>query len=135
MKAEGSLSRSGRILSIAGGKARVELEAPGACAGCGSRALCMGLGERRVLEIPAPPTAQVGDTVTLTADASALVTNALLAYLLPPTGLVLGALALAAQGDLAAAGGASLGLLAALWFMRRLARWRLSAGRDPGNAY
>lgn len=112
--------RSGTILSVHDGVATIRVETPSACASCGSRSACGG--KDKTVRLPVAATLRAGDGVTLTLAEGALVRGALRAYLLPAITLLLGAIALSAFGDLAAAGGALSGLGFGLIAQRILAR-------------
>jgi len=111
--------RSGRIVAIDGGIATVRVEAPSACASCGSRGAC---GGARTIELPAPAGIRPGTAVTLAVPEDGLLRGALLAYGLPPAATLAGAVLLSGAGDLAAAAGALCGLGLGLIALRRLGR-------------
>ncbi len=114
------IERSGTILSVHDGFATIRVETPSACASCGTRSACGSKGT--TVRLPVAATLRAGDDVTLTLAEGQLVRGALRAYLLPATTLLLGAIALSAFGDLAAASGALSGLGVGLIIQRILAR-------------
>ncbi len=109
----------GRILSIADGMAEVRIAAVSACGSCRSRSSC-GTGDSRVVRVEAGAAMHEGDEVALQLEESALVSGALLGYLMPALTLLGGALlATAFHGsDAAAAIGAGAGLAAGLIGLR-----------------
>ena len=95
------------------------------CGGCGGRCqLFAGANDGRI-DVPrsSPMALSVGQEVTLELPDSQLRQQALVGYGLPLLGLVAGAAALQPWGDLAAAGGALVGVLLAV----RLGRGRADA--------
>lgn len=114
------IERRGHIVSVADGIATVRVEPPSACASCGSRGACGG--GARMLELPAPPTARPGETVTLALPEADFLRGALLAYGLPAVATLTGAILLSGAGDLAAVAGALCGLGLGLIGLRRFGR-------------
>ncbi len=111
--------------------AQVRMEAAPACAGCGSRQSCSAADAKGqlvsvLLDEPVAP----GEPITLSLPESSIAVAALLGYLLPAVGLVLGAVLAGAifSGDAAAVLGAILGLGAGVLIARALSR--SSIGRD-----
>lgn len=116
-----------RIAAIVDGVADVRLEPASACGTCGAKGLC-GSGHERRLRLPAHPGFRAGDTVSLAMTDADLHRGALVAYLLPATATLLGALLLSAGGDMLAALGAGIGLAAGLAGMRLTASAALGSG-------
>lgn len=118
-----ALTRNGRIVAIRDGMASIRVELPAGCTSCGSRGSCgSGKAAETTVVLPVAATARPGDVVTLSLAESALVRSALLVYFLPAASTLLGAIALAAFGDLAAIAGAACGLGLGLILMRLLGR-------------
>ncbi|NWG30381.1 MAG: SoxR reducing system RseC family protein [Rhodocyclaceae bacterium] len=113
------IERRGQVLTVADGIATVRVELPSTCASCGSRGACTSA---RTLELPAPPTARPGATVTLALPESDFLRGALLAYGLPAVATLTGAILLSGAGDLAAVAGALCGLGLGLIGLRRFGR-------------
>ncbi|MCX8085562.1 MAG: SoxR reducing system RseC family protein [Rhodocyclaceae bacterium] len=113
-------ARQATILTIADGLATLRVEVPAACGSCASRSHCGTTA--RTIQLPAPPGVQPGERVMLAMPAGALARSALLAYLLPAGLTLIGAVSLAAAGDLAAVAGAGGGLGLGLIAQRVLAR-------------
>lgn len=120
--------RAAEVLQVAGD--RIELRPLGQCSdcgGCGGRCQLFGGSTDSSLSLPAsldPATGQpwaVGQHVFLYLPSGQLQRQALLGYGLPVLGLLLGAAALQAWGDVAAAAGAVGGTSLALLLSKRVA--------------
>lgn len=127
-------ARSGIVRALHDGRASIGVAAA-ACSGCGKKSGCAvgkladGMKETRI-EIDAPAGVNVGDAVTLEIDSEQLVGSAVLGYLLPAIGLLVGAgIGNALGGDAVAAAGAGLGLALGL-LLARLATRRGDRGAD-----
>lgn len=128
-----SLERSGRVIGFAGGEAMVSVERAAACGACGSRGTCASGGAvPQVIRIPAPPGLQAGDRIRLSMPSSTVALGALIGYLLPPSCLLAGAVIGGAggAGDVAAIGGAGIGLAAGLLLARLISRFAFRRGFD-----
>lgn len=115
------VERDGIVIGAHAGLARIRLEPAPGCAGCGSRGTCAsGAGKPQIVEIRLPEPAPPGARVTLTLPESSVAVAAVLGYLLPIVGLLLGAMSatLVFAGDLAAVIGAVCGLLVGLLGVR-----------------
>ena len=115
------LLRHGEVIALAGGRARVRLDADAGCCACASRGACAsGGGSASTIELAAPAEVRAGDRVTLSVSASSLTAAALLGYLLPPVCLLAGAVAasLTWGSDGAAVLGSLIGLGAGLLVAR-----------------
>lgn len=116
-----SVERSGTVIGSAHGMTRICLESAPTCSGCGSRGTCKsGAAKEQIVEVRLPALAQPGAQVTLTLPESSVVLAALLGYLLPVVGLLLGAVIASGlfAGDLSAVLGAAGGFLAGLLGVR-----------------
>lgn len=124
---------SGRIVAIHGEKARVAIEQDAHCAGCASRKTCHGGSGASIIEISHPAGMLIGDKVSLGMDESTLTRSALLAYLVPPVCLIVGAGIGDTLGhsDVLAMLGALLGLLAGLCIARVLTRLFRHGSLEP----
>jgi len=129
-KATPLAERDGIVVASHAGITRIRLEQAAACAGCGSRGTCASASAKPQfidVRLSAPTTS--GSHVTLSMPESSVALAAVLGYLLPALGLLLGAVVASVlfSGDLPAVLGAVLGLLAALIAVR-LASNRFSGG-------
>jgi len=114
--------------------AQVRMEAAPACAGCGSRQSCSAADAKgqlvsvRVVEPVVP-----GEPIALTLPESSIALAALLGYLLPAVGLLLGAVLAGAffASDAVAVLGAVLGLVAGVLVARALSRSSIGPGVVP----
>ena len=115
--------REGVVVASRAGIVRIRLEQAAACAGCGSRGTCASASPSATpqfidvrLSAPTFPGAQV----TLSLPESSVALAAVLGYLLPALGLLLGAVVATVlfSGDLPAVLGAVLGLVAGLIAVR-----------------
>ena len=125
--------RGGRVVGFDGGQALVRLEASSGCGGCGSRGTCASGGNAaQVIRMDLPAGTEPGDRVTLSLPSSSVALAALLGYLLPPAGLLVGAVGAATryEGDAAAVLGAGLGLVAGLLLARLISRFAFGRGLD-----
>lgn len=111
----------GRIIALHEGRASVELPVAAACGGCGAKSTC-GSGQVRLIDIPAPDHARLGDAITLTMATGNLNKGALVAYLLPAITTLTGAVVLASGGDNLAVIGAALGLATGMAAVRLINR-------------
>ncbi len=131
------IEESGKIVAVQGDYAWIESErttACGSCAvqkGCGTSAIAKMYGQRRMrLRVLNRIHAHIGDTVVVGISESGLVRGSLAVYAAPLAGLFGGALAgyfagkqfLAGGPDLLVAGGALLGFLGALLWLRHFSR-------------
>ena len=112
------IERTGIVIGLHEGRTRIRLESPPACAGCGSRGTCAsGAAKSQIVEVDLLQPCLPGEQVTLVLPETSIAFAALLGYLLPVIGLLLGAILGATffAGDLAAvlsaAGGFAGGLL------------------------
>jgi len=129
-----SVERRGEVIAVEDGVALVRLEAAAGCSGCGSRGSCAsGSAAAQVIRMPLPARTRTGDRISVSLPASSVALAALLGYLLPPVGLLLGTIAAAISfaGDVAAVLGAGLGLLAGLLLARLLSRLAFASGFSP----
>lgn len=120
-KANSVVERDGIVIGAHAGLARIRLEPAPGCSGCGSRGTCASAaGKQQIVEIRLPEPAPPGARVTLTLPESSVAVAAVLGYLLPIVGLLLGAVnaTLVFAGDLAAVIGAVCGLLVGLLGVR-----------------
>ena len=86
-----------------------------------------------MIRLPVPAAARVGDRVAVSMPAASIALAAVLGYLLPPAGLLAGAVAAATSygGDAAAVGGAAIGLFAGLLLARLIAHFTFRRGVEP----
>lgn len=111
----------GRIISLHEDSAEVELPVATACSSCGAKSAC-GSAHVRLLTIPAPRNARLGDEVTLSISSEKLNRGVLVAYLLPALTTLAGAALFAAGGDGPAVLGAAAGLAAGMTGIRLISR-------------
>lgn len=131
------IEESGQVVEVQGEFAWIESERTttcGSCAvrkGCGTSAIAKLFGPRRMrLRVLNRIHAHIGDNVVVGISESGLVRGSLAVYAVPLAGLFAGALAghfvagqlLAGGSDLPAAGGALLGFIGALLWLRRFSR-------------
>ncbi len=128
------VERGGQVVGFDGGQALVRLENASACGNCGSRGTCASGGKAaQVIRMDLPAGSKPGDRVTVSMPSSSIAQAALLGYLLPPTGLLAGAIAGATRygGDAAAVLGAGLGLVAGVLLARLLSHFVFGRGMVP----
>lgn len=125
MDSEPTLTHTGVVHSVAGGRAVIAVATQG-CSACGKRSGCgvgkLGQGGRRtLLEVPVAEALAPGETVSFELSERRLLGAALTGYLLPASLLILGAGLGEASGagDAAAAFGALAGLTAGILLNRR----------------
>lgn len=118
------IQRPARIVAIHAGRMEVAWDPASACGSCGSKKACHGNQAEQRLQLPAQAGLAAGDEILLGIEARALNLAALLAWLLPASALLLGAMLgqTLAGSDLAAILGAGGGLGAGLLLARPLAR-------------
>lgn len=126
----------GRIVAVADGLAEVQVAAVSACGSCRSKSLCGSAGaagDGRVLRLAATAAMRPGDEVTLRMAAGAVVSGALLGYLMPALAVLAGAVAGAQLfgSDAAAAAGAGIGLALGLAALRLSSRTILRGRLHP----
>jgi len=135
------VERSGEVIGFDHGVAQIRLErASSGCSGCGSRGTCAsGNAAAQVVKMHMPERTRVGDHVTVSMPSSSVALAALLGYLLPPTGLLVGAIvaSLLYGTDLAAVFGAGVGFVVGLLLARLISsfafgREAMSSDCDPG---
>lgn len=117
------VERSGTVIGMDAGVARVRLAPAPGCAGCGSRGACASAAAKpQIVEVRLPSATTVGSEVTLSIPESSVVLAALLGYLLPIVGLMVGAVAAIGfvDSDLSAVIGAGAGFLLGLLGARRI---------------
>jgi positive regulator of sigma E activity len=126
--------RSGEVLGVESGVATVRLEAASGCSSCGSRGTCAAAGAaRQIVHLPLARKLAPGDRVTVSMPESSVALAALIGYLVPPLGLLVGAVAATLvlggefDSDTAAVLGGALGLVGGLFIARAMAR--ISFGR------
>ncbi len=115
--------REGIVIGTRAGVTRIQVQPAAACAGCGSRGSCTSASasaKPQFVDVRLPAPAVPGAQVTLSLPESSIALAAVLGYLLPAIGLLLGAVIAAVlfTGDLPAVLGAVLGLLAGLLGVR-----------------
>ena len=129
------VERSGEVIGFDHGMAQVRLErASSGCSSCGSRGSCAsGNAAAQVINVHLSGAAQVGDQVTVSMPPSSIALAALLGYLLPPVGLLLGAIiaASAFDGDAAAVLGAGLGFVGGLLLARLVSHFTFDRSLAP----
>ncbi|WP_153108740.1 SoxR reducing system RseC family protein [Propionivibrio limicola] len=131
-----TIKREGQVIQIVRGKAKIRLEQEPACASCGSRSSC-GTAEGKLVELALPSDvragARVGDFVSVSLPASTLTWAALLGYVVPPVGLLAGAIVASSifAGDVAPSLGAAAGFFAGLLVARLIVRSALGQGFQP----
>lgn len=123
----------GKIIAIHGETARVAIEQDAHCAGCASHKTCHGGTGASIIEIRQREGMAIGERVSLGVAESTLTRSALLAYLLPPACLIIGAgmADTLAHSDGLAMLGALLGLLAGLGIARLLTRLFRQESLEP----
>jgi len=130
-----ALETRGEVIGFAHGMAQIRVErASSGCAGCGSRGACAsGPASAQVIRMHLSDTPRVGDQVTVSMPSSSIALAALLGYLLPPVGLLLGAVIAAGtfDGDAAAVLGAGLGFVAGLLLARLISHFTFDRGLAP----
>lgn len=128
------IERGGRVIGFDGDVAQVRLETAAGCGNCGSRGAC-GAGNKaaQVIRMHLPATTRLGDRVTVSMPSSSVALAALLGYLLPPASLLAGAVVAATHyaGDVAAVGGAGVGLFAGLLLARLISHFTFRRGVTP----
>jgi sigma-E factor negative regulatory protein RseC len=116
-----TVERHGEVVGFERGLAQVRLERPSGCSGCGSRGTCAsGSAATQVIHMALPHPAKLGDHVCVSMPSSSVALAALLGYLLPPTGLLVGAIIADTcfARDAAAVLGAGLGFVSGLLLAR-----------------
>lgn len=129
------VERKGRVIAIEeNGMARVRLERASACGGCGSRGTCASASGMQEIRLHLAKPAQPGDGVSVSMPASSVVLAAVLGYLLPPLGLIAGAVFcdLTYDCDMASVIGAGAGFIGGLLLARLIAFFTL--GKHQGTA-
>ena len=131
------IQRPARIVAIHADRMEVAWDPASACGSCGSKEACHGNQAEQRLQLPAQAGLAAGDEILLGIEARALNLAALLAWLLPASALLLGAMLgqTLAGSDLAAilgaGGGLGAGLLLARPLARRYAEERLQTDIQP----
>lgn len=128
------IERNGEVVGFVPGGAQIRLAGMAACGSCGARAACSSGNSAQMVNVKAlPPTTQIGDQVCLTMPAASLARAALIGYLVPPVGLLLGAVTAFAWlgNDLAAVVGAALGFATGLIVVRQFSSAALSDRLAP----
>ena len=115
--------REGIVIGSRAGVTRIRVQPAAACAGCGSRGSCASASasaKPQFVDVRLPAPAVPGAHVTLSLPESSITLAAVLGYLFPALGLLLGAVIAAVlfTGDLPAVLGAVVGLLAGLLGVR-----------------
>jgi len=129
-----SIERSGEVTGIEHGMAQIRLAPSSGCSGCGSRGTCSsGNAAAQVVTLHLPAGTRVGDQVSVSISASSMTLAAILGYVLPPLGLLAGAViaSLFFTGDAAAVLGAGLGLASGFVLMRQLSRTTYFRKQQP----
>ncbi len=119
------MERTARVVAIHADHMEVAVHAAAACGACGARKACQGDAAARVFALPIVPGVEAGSDVSLALEDHRLILSAVLAYLLPATACVFGAVIGQALGhaNLAAFAGAVLGLCAGLLPARLMGTW------------
>lgn len=128
------VERSGTVISVHADVVRLRLAAAPSCAGCGSRDRCAsGSASARIVELRQPNPPAPGTEVRLVLPESSVLLAALLGYLLPVVGLLLGGVVTFAchASDLSAVAGAAAGFAAGLLGIRRLSGGVLRSALTP----
>jgi len=115
--------REGVVVASDAGITRIRLEQAAACAGCGSRGTCASASvsaKPEFIDVRVSAPTALGAQVTVSLPESSVALAAVLGYLLPALGLLLGAVIATVlfSGDLPAVLGAVLGLVAGLIAVR-----------------
>jgi positive regulator of sigma E activity len=85
------MERTGKIIAIHDQSMDVSIQPEAHCASCASRSSCHGDSEKAVISVPLVNAMQIGQSVELHMEESTLTKSALLAYLVPPVCLLIGA--------------------------------------------
>ena len=120
-----AIQRSGEVTGIKHGLAQIQLAQTSGCSGCSSRGTCSSANTpTQIVSLQMPANTRVGDQVSVTISAASMTLVAILGYVLPPVGLLAGAViaSLFFVGDAAAVLGAGLGLATGFVLMRLISR-------------
>lgn len=129
-----SIERSGEVTGIEQGLAMIRLAQSSGCSGCGSRGTCSsGNAPAQIVSLRLPAGTRVGDQVSVSISAASMTLAAILGYVLPPSGLLAGAVIASVffVGDAAAVLGAGLGLACGFILMRLLSRTSFFRKQQP----
>ena len=129
-----ALEHRGEVIGLDHGMAQIRMQRASGCAGCGSRGTCAsGQASAQIIQMHLSGSPRVGDQITISMPQSSIALAALLGYLLPPVGLLLGAVIAAGSfdGDAAAVLGAGLGFVAGLLLARLISHFTFDRGLAP----
>jgi len=129
-----SIERDGEVTGIDHGLARIRLAQSSGCSGCGSRGSCSSANTpTQFVTLRLPADTRVGDQVSVSISAASMTLSALLGYVLPPVGLLAGAViaSLFFAGDAPAVLGAGLGLTSGFILMRQISRTTFFRKQQP----
>lgn len=134
-----AVERRGEVIGFAQGVAQIRLERmASACNGCGSRGSCSSGGAAaQVIEMRLPERTRLGDHVNVSMPSSSVALAAVLGYLLPPVGLLTGAVVASMhfEGDATAVLGAGFGFVAGVLLARLIARFAFGQGAVPSTCH
>ena len=131
-----TVERSGEVVGFDNGLAKIRLERPSGCSGCGSRGTCAsGSAAAQIVQMALPERTRLGDRVTVAMPSSSVALAAILGYLFPLIGLLLGAIAADSWygGNLAAVVGAAAGFVVGLMLARLIAFFALGNGLSDAH--
>lgn len=123
-----TVERSGEVIGLDNGVAKIRLELASGCSGCGSQATCSsGSARTREVFMELPAGTMVGDQITVSLPSSSVALAAVVGYLLPLLCLLLGAIAADTfyGGNVAAVLGAVSGFVSGLLLARLIAFFAL----------
>jgi len=129
-----AIERSGEVTSIEQGVAQIRLAQSSGCSGCGSRGSCSSASvPTQIVTLHLSTDTRVGDQVSVSISAASMTLVAMLGYVLPPVGLLAGAViaSLFFAGDAPAVLGAGLGLASGFILMRQISRTAFFRKQQP----
>ncbi len=133
-----TIERKGQVIRFERGVAKIRLEQAAGCASCGSRNSCAsaepaGQVVSMPMSGPASGSIAAGDFVSVSMPAATVTSAALVGYVIPPFGLLLGAIfaSFINDSDVATSLGAVLGFVAGLLLTRWLARFAFGQRLTP----
>ena len=129
-----AIERDGVVTGIDHGLAQIRLAQSSGCSGCGSRGSCSSANApAQIVSLHLPAGTRVGDQVSVSISAASMTLAAILGYVLPPVGLLAGAViaSLFFTGDAPAVLGAGLGLASGFILMRQISRTAFFRKQQP----
>ena len=129
-----TIERKGQVIRFERGVAKIRLEQAAGCASCGSRNSCSSAEPAgQVVSMPMSGPVAAGEFVSVSMPAATVTSAALVGYVIPPFGLLLGAIfaSFINDSDVATSLGAVLGFVAGLLLTRWLARFAFGQRLTP----